>query len=93
MLIHPNEAASVHHLRRLQPGAAVVTDDLPKGKVCEARHRGLQDRRIDNNRPDLQRLDLEPRGGRIRGSRGAHACILFRIGNLRQAACQQTRHG
>ena len=47
VLGQPDEALGVDHLGGQQPGPAELADDLPEGVVREARHRGLQNRRID----------------------------------------------
>ena len=63
VLVEPDEALGADHLGRQQPRPAKLADDLPKGVVREARHRGLQNRRIDFERPDPERSDVRQRRG------------------------------
>ena len=60
LLIEPDKPAGVDHLGRQEPRPAKFADDLPKGEVGKPRHRGLQDRRIDQQRADAERAS---RGG------------------------------
>ena len=77
VLGQPHEALGVDHLRGQEAGAAELAHDLPEGVVGEARHRGLQDRRIDP-----QRTDPKARHGRSTGSvladRHALRCEMLR---------------
>ena len=55
LLVEPDETPGIDHLGRQQPDTAEFADDLPKGKIGVARHRRLQDRRVDLKRTDPER--------------------------------------
>ena len=56
VLIEPDKASSVDHLGGLESGSTELPDDLTIGIIGIACHRGLENRRINLHRTDLDRL-------------------------------------
>ena len=76
VLVEPHKPAGVDHLGGLQAGAAKLPHDLPEGEVGVARHRRLQNGRIDDQRSDLERPDRKGGVSFKFLSNGCHAAIL-----------------
>ena len=83
-LIHPGEGPGGNHFGGLQADAAELADHLAIGVVREARHRGLEQGRIDDERANGQRFYA--RGGEYRGGGvivggdhgwNVHDCTVF----------------
>jgi hypothetical protein len=56
MFIQPDKASGIDHFGRLETGATIFSDHLPKCEIGESSHRCLKNRWIHNQRSNAQGL-------------------------------------
>ena len=94
LLIEPDEALGVDHLRGHQPSATELTHNLPEGVVGKARHWRLENRRVDQQGADEKRLCQRAVGYRLSAiGKSAHTqAKQMASGQSRWSLAIVTRH-